>query len=220
MDTMRLVTDLVPAAAEVARLTLVTPQRGRGAMPTSEAMDELVVAVAGGDRQAFAVLFKHFAPRVKAYLVRGGTAPASAEELAQETMVLVWRKAGSFDPSRAGCSTWIFTIARNLRIDRYRQRGGAVDGDDANAVDLESHDPADPDAAPDDRLDARQRERQIRAALRQLSPDQAQILQLSYFAEKPHASIASDLCIPLGTVKSRIRLAVNNLRRLLEASTP
>jgi RNA polymerase sigma factor (sigma-70 family) len=218
MDTARHLTVPAPAAAGAARLTLVTPQRGRGAMPTSEAMNELVVAVAGGDRQAFAVLFKHFAPRVKAYLVRGGTALASAEELAQETMVLVWRKAASFDPARAGCATWIFTIARNLRIDRHRQQGGAIDGEDANAVDLDGHDPADPDAAPDDRLDARQRERRIRAALQQLSPDQARIIQLSYYAEKPHASIASDLCLPLGTVKSRIRLAVNNLRRLLEAS--
>src|SRR5947209_7901120 len=81
------------------RLTVVTAQRGRGAMPTSEELSELMRAVASdGDRQAFAVLFKHFAPRVTAYLVRAGTPSASAEELAQETMVLIWRKAASFDP--------------------------------------------------------------------------------------------------------------------------
>ena len=186
-------------------------------MPTSEAMNGLVLAVAAGDRQAFAVLFKHFAPRVKAYLVRGGTSPATAEELAQETMVLLWRKAAGFDPAKAGCSTWIFTIARNLRIDRHRRQSADLDGDEANAADLDGHDPADPEAAPDDRLDARQRERRIRAALQQLSPEQARILQLSYWAEKPHACIARDLCIPLGTVKSRIRLAVKNLRCLIDS---
>ena len=188
-------------------------------MPTSEELNELVRAVAtNGDRQAFAVLFKHFAPRVVTYLVRGGTAPASAEELAQEAMVVLWRKAASFDPARAGVSTWVFTIARNLRIDRYRRGGGAVDaGDDAD-IDLDAH--PDPAASPDDRLDARQREQRVHAALRQLSPEQARVLHLSYFAEAPHAEIARELCLPLGTVKSRIRLAMINLRRLIDATEP
>jgi len=219
MDIARRVIDRVPAAAGAPRLTVVTPQRGRGAMPTSEELNELVRAVAtNGDRQAFAVLFKHFAPRVVTYLVRGGTAPASAEELAQEAMVVLWRKAASFDPARAGVSTWVFTIARNLRIDRHRRGGGAFDaGDDAD-IDLDAH--PDPAASPDDRLDARQRERRVHAALRQLSPEQARVLHLSYFAEAPHAEIARELCLPLGTVKSRIRLAMINLRRLIDATEP
>ena len=190
-------------------------------MPTSEEMNELVRAVAvDGDRQAFAILFKHFAPRVATYLVRGGTPVASAEELAQEAMVQLWRKAASFDPKRAGVSTWVFTIARNLRIDRHRRAGSAgQEGDDAGgAIDLEEH--ADPAASPEDGLEARQRESSIRAALRQLSPEQARVLQLSYFAEAAHAEIARELCIPLGTVKSRIRLAMINLRRLIDAQSP
>lgn len=187
-------------------------------MPTSEEMAELMTAVADGDRQAFAVLFKHFAPRVTAYLVRAGSAKAQAEELAQEAMVTLWRKAASFDPARAGVSTWVFTIARNLRIDRHRRDGGALDGDDARGLDLDDHDPVDPAPAPDERLATRQREDLIRAALRRLSPEQATILQLSYFAEQPHAGIARELQLPLGTVKSRIRLAMSNLRRLLDAT--
>ena len=219
MDIARRVIAPAPAAAGAPRLTVVTPQRGRGAMPTSEELNDLVRAVAAsGDRQAFAVLFKHFAPRVAAYLVRAGTPVATAEELAQEAMVVLWRKAASFDPARAGVSTWVFTIARNLRIDRHRRGGDAdVAGDGAEA-DLDAH----PDAAasPDEELDARQRERRVRAALRRLSPEQARVLHLSYFAESPHAEIARDLCIPLGTVKSRIRLAMINLRRLIDATEP
>ncbi|MEO8312207.1 MAG: sigma-70 family RNA polymerase sigma factor [Caldimonas sp.] len=184
-------------------------------------MNDLVRSVAeNGDRQAFAILFKHFAPRVTTYLMRGGTPAASAEELAQEAMVQLWRKAASFDPARAGVSTWVFTIARNLRIDRHRRAGSAgLEGDDdGGAIALEEH--ADPAESPEDSLGARQRELIVRAALRQLAPEQARVLQLSYFAEAAHAEIARDLRIPLGTVKSRIRLAMINLRRLIDARQP
>ena len=219
MDIARRVIDPVPAAAGAPRLTVVTPQRGRGAMPTSEELNELVRAVAtNGDRQAFAVLFKHFAPRVVTYLVRGGTPAASAEELAQEAMVVLWRKAASFDPARAGVSTWVFTIARNLRIDRHRRANGADGADHDSDADLDAQ--PDPAASPGEQLDARRRESRIHAALRRLSPEQARVLHLSYFAEAPHAEIARELDLPLGTVKSRIRLAMINLRRLVDATEP
>jgi len=218
MDIARRVIAPAPAAAGPPRLTVVTPQRGRGAMPTSEELNDLMRAVANGDRQAFAVLFKHFAPRIATYLARAGTPAASAEELAQEAMVMLWRKAASFDPARAGVSTWVFTIARNLRIDRHRRGGDADDAGDGAEADLDGH--ADPAASPEEELDARQRERLIRAALRRLSPEQARVLHLSYFAESPHAEIARELSIPLGTVKSRIRLAMINLRRLIDATEP
>jgi len=218
MDIARRVIAAAPAAAGAPRLTVVTPQRGRGAMPTSEELNELVRAVANGDRQAFAVVFKHFAPRIVTYLVRGGTPLATAEELAQEAMVVLWRKAASFDPARAGVSTWLFTIARNLRIDRHRRGGDSDDAGDGAEADLDAH--SDPAPSPDEQLDARQREGRIRAALRRLSPEQARVLHLSYFAESPHAEIARELDIPLGTVKSRIRLAMINLRRLIDATEP
>lgn len=188
-------------------------------MPTGDEWVERVRAVAEtGDRAAFALLFKHFAPRVKSYLVRSGMAPEVAEELAQETMVSVWRKAASFDPARAQLSTWIFTIARNLRVDHLRRRHerhdeGAVDdagGDDALAQ--LAHD-AD---RPDEQLDAARRERAVRAALRQLAPEQLQAVWLAFYDEQSHARIAGELQLPLGTVKSRIRLAAVHLRRLLQ----
>ena len=177
-------------------------------------MTELVRSIAAtGDREAFAVLFKHFAPRVKGYLMHGGTSPAAAEELAQETMLVLWRKAHSFDPTKGGVATWIFTVARNLRIDHYRQNR---DGDSVGSND----DAVDPGAQPDDVVDARQQENRLRAALQQLSADQVCVLQLSYYAERPHERIAEELGLPLGTVKSRIRLAVKNLRRVLELHKP
>ncbi|MEO7056442.1 MAG: sigma-70 family RNA polymerase sigma factor [Caldimonas sp.] len=186
-------------------------------MPTNTELSELVAAVgAHGDRQAFALLFKHFAPRIATYLVRGGTAAAKAEELAQEAMVVLWCKSASFDPSRAGVSTWLFTIARNLRIDSHR-RGGA---EAAEVGDGELAELPDPAPAPDEQLGAAQRERRVRAALQQLPAEQARIVELSYFADQAHAAIAHDLRIPLGTVKSRMRLAVNNLRRLIDAMEP
>jgi RNA polymerase sigma factor (sigma-70 family) len=184
---------------------IVTLQQHRGSMPTSEELGDLLRAVAlEQDREAFAALFRHFAPRVKSYLMRGGSAEALAEELTQETMISVWRKAALFDARQAGASTWIFTIARNLRVDHFRHQGpGMVEGLDA-----------------DEQWPGARRERSVREAMALLSPDQAQVLRLSFYEELPHARIAHDLGIPLGTVKSRVRLAVNHLRRLLDALEP
>lgn len=176
-------------------------------------MAALVAAVAEGDRRAFARLFGHFAPRVAGYLIHGGTPVATAEELTQEAMVTLWRKAGSFDPARGTVSAWVFAIARHLRIDRHRRDTGEALGLDVDAFDF-------PDTAPspDEHLTALQRERRVRAALGQLSPAQSRVVQLFYYAERPHPDIARDLSLPLGTVKSHIRRAVQHLRRLLEAT--
>jgi len=205
-----------PAFRSLAR-SILTLQQNRGAMPTSEELCELMQAVSqAGDRQAFAVLFRHFAPRVKSYLMRGGSSEGVAEELVQETMINVWRKSSQFDPRQAGVSTWIFTIARNLRVDHFRRQGQAL-------VEAEEHlADAMVDSAPalDEQLRAGRRERGVREAMARLSPDQAQVLRLSFYEEVPHARIAEDLGIPLGTVKSRVRLAVNHLRRLLDALEP
>jgi RNA polymerase sigma-70 factor (ECF subfamily) len=171
----------------------------------------LIVAVArASDREAFTALFGHFAPRVKAYLLRSGSGEALADELAQETLLSVWRKAASFDPSRATAATWIFTIARNLRVDRFRKewRDVAVGDDLPDAID-ES-------AAPDESLSGDERNEKVRRALRTLPPDQIKVIELSFFEEAPHAEIARALGIPLGTVKSRIRIAMTKLRALLD----
>lgn len=206
-----------PAGLMAPWLSIVTTQQRRGAMPTSEELNGWANAVAqSADRQAFAALFKHFAPRVKAYLMASGTAEALAEDLTQEAMVMVWRKAAQFDPARAGLSTWIFAIARNLRVDHFRRQGNlSVDGTDHDTDEI-----VDPMPALDDQVLAGEREASVRHALAQLSAEQANILRLSFFEERPHARIAHELGIPLGTVKSRVRLAVHHLRRLLNGLEP
>jgi RNA polymerase sigma-70 factor (ECF subfamily) len=182
-------------------------------MPTEEELSAWIRAVAEiGDRSAFAALFMHFAPRIKGLLVRGGANDELAEELSQETMVIVWRRASSFDPARAELSAWLYTIARNLRIDQHRRAGRRVLTCDR---DPEQH-PAEAHLTPDELLDAIQGERNLHRALADLPVEQAEVLRLSFFAEQPHGRIAHELGIPLGTVKSRIRLAVRHLRRLLE----
>lgn len=164
------------------------------------------------DRGAFAELFDYFAPRIKSFMQRSGLGEAAAEELAQEALLAVWRKAALFDPASAGAAAWIFTIARNLRIDAYRreQRGGLTE---TSEVDIEFQ--VDDAPQPDLQLAATQSEQRVRAALSQLSADQMRAVELSFFEEKAHAEIAELLGIPLGTVKSRLRLAMSRLRNLL-----
>ena len=184
-------------------------------VPTNDEINVWLRAVAEkADRPAFAALFRHFAPRIKGFFVRAGADEALAEELTQETMVVLWRRAASFEPSRAQVSTWVYTIARNLRIDHYRRLSGAATGD-APDWDAEQQ-PADAHLAPEELLHAARRERGVQQALAELPPEQAQVLRLSFFDEHPHSRIAQNLGIPLGTVKSRIRLAVTQLRHILE----
>jgi RNA polymerase sigma-70 factor (ECF subfamily) len=163
------------------------------------------------DRNAFTALFNHFAPRVKALLMRMGMNDVLAEEVTQETMLAMWRKASYFDPGRAGVSTWIFTIARNQRIDRLRRERVRSTGDG-----FDPSDEPEPSCSGEDIAITAEREEQLRRALGELTKDQATIVRLSFLAEKPHAEIARELGIPLGTVKSRVRLALSRLRSLLE----
>lgn len=196
-------------AAKATRLTLV--ENGQ-TPPSPEEQRRLIQAVAiARDRGAFAALFVHFAPRVKSFLMRFGLDDLAAEEVAQETMLTMWRKASYFDPRRAGLSTWIFTIARNQRIDRLRRERGQM----ADIVSDPTDEPDVPSSGEQLAI-AAERERLVSAALGALSDEQAKIVRLSYFSEKPHVEIARELGIPLGTVKSRIRLALNRLRALLD----
>lgn len=161
------------------------------------------------DRDAYAALFKHFAPKVKAYLRRGGMEAGEAEELTQEVMLTLWRKAGYFDPARGGAAAWVFTIVRNARIDAARRQ---------RDVKLMGAPPEEADLAPSAETISLNAECQarLRGALNSLNPEQKQIVQLSFFSDTPHAAIASALNLPLGTVKSRIRLAMAKLRLMLE----
>jgi RNA polymerase sigma-70 factor (ECF subfamily) len=181
----------------------------REPLPLSPASRQIVAIAAERDREAFAALFAYFAPRVKSYLLRLGAKPALAEDLAQETLLTVWRKAAHFDPAKAQAAPWIFTIARNLRISELRRerRPGL--------------DPADPTLGPaapasaEESLAAAQRESRIHAALATLPDEQAAVVRLSFFEDKPHQQIERDLGIPLGTVKSRLRLAMARIRRAI-----
>jgi len=176
--------------------------------------DDLILRIARErDRTAFTALFESFAPRLKGYLLRQGARPAEAEELVQEAMVAVWRKAELFDPSRASAATWIFRIARNLRLDAARRDRHA----DAYQPDL-SEEP-EPPRTPEGIEAARQRDALVRTALAELPPEQLEVLRMSFFHDRPHAEIAQALRLPLGTVKSRIRLALQRLRASLEGET-
>ena len=179
----------------------------------STAFAEAVEAIAArADKAAFARLFSHFAPRLKAYLLRLGLDSAQAEELAQEVMVTVWRKAASFDRRQASVSTWIYRIARNRRIDLFRRDRRAV---------LDMHDPAlqpAADAAPDATSLASDREGEVRQAMAALPQDQQDLVRAHFYEELSHSQIAERTGMPLGTVKSRLRLAFSKLRLSLAAA--
>lgn len=165
------------------------------------------------DQAAFAELFDHFAPRIKGYLMQLGSDAATAEEIAQEAMVILWRKAALFDASKASASTWLFRIARNRRIDALRrQKSGALDAEDPS---LHPSAPEDVDV----QMDAGLREERVRAAISQLPENQREVVRQAFFLGLSHSEIAEQTGLPLGTVKSRIRLAFARLRQLLEADT-
>lgn len=173
--------------------------------------NSLILAIArSGDRDAFARLFSFYAPRLKSYLIRMGAPAGVAEELAQEAMISIWRKAGLFDPARASAATWIFRIARNLRLDALRRETSAA------AYRPDPSDEPDPPASPEAAQLAQQGAAQLRTAMATLAPEQVEVLRLSYFQDRPHTEIAEQLNLPLGTVKSRIRLALQRLRNALE----
>ena len=162
------------------------------------------------DREAFAALFDMFAPRVKSFMMRKGATAEIAEDLVQETMITVWSKAALFMPERGGVSTWIFTIARNLRIDRLRREKTSL-YTDIDDYDAESNDPAQ-----DDAMSRLQEDGFVARALAQIPEEQRTLLLLSYVEDLPQSEIATRLQIPLGTVKSRMRLAYRRMRKLLE----
>jgi RNA polymerase sigma-70 factor (ECF subfamily) len=200
-------TCMMAYAAALPRRTFDRPRPRLVLMAPADQWNRLLQHVAQTrDRAAFGALFEHFAPRIKSYLMRLGTPPGQAEDLAQEAMLTLWRKAALFDPARASASTWMFTIARNLRIDAIRkERRPRFELDDP-AMALEPE----PDA--DAGLEMQQSESALRQAMSTLPPDQNEIVMQFYFSDKPHSQIAADLGIPLGTVKSRLRLAMARLR--------
>jgi RNA polymerase sigma-70 factor, ECF subfamily len=174
-----------------------------------KAADWITAIAKRGDRAAFAALFAFYAPRIKAVLMRSGASADASEDFAQETLLTVWRKAAYFDRERASASAWVYAIARNLRIDRLRRDNRAK----LHAL-YETIEPEEPER-PDAVLSAAERAERVRGALSQIPDEQVRVLQLSFFEGRAHGDIAAELDLPLGTVKSRLRLAVSRLRNLL-----
>ncbi len=181
------------------------------AKASSKAMAHLLQRVAvDRDSSAFAELYQSFAPRVKAYMIRQGADPTTAEELAQETLMTVWRKAGLYSDTKGSATTWIFTIARNLRIDRLRREVPwqmLPEGHEEEASD---------DLPPDEAVSEGERRKRVHAVLSTLPEDQHEVVVLSYIEGLSHSEIAERLNLPLGTVKSRMRLAYQKIREAVE----
>lgn len=202
--------------ADGLRKDVTEAERGRAPIAAGESrMEGLIRAVAARrDRAAFAELFEHFAPRLKAFMMKGGADGETAEELAQEAMIQVWRRAESFDPARAAASTWIYTIARNKRIDRLRRERRPSMSEEDYVAALGT---AEAGAARGDQAAERsQAELRLARSLEELPEDQATVVKMAFYEDKSHSAIAAELKLPLGTVKSRIRLALTRLRGMIQ----
>lgn len=176
--------------------------------PVTDWSDCILAIAIRRDRKRFTELFLHFGPRLTGFFLRLGVAPGHAEDLAQEVMLTVWRKADQFDPARASAATWIFTVARNLRIDLKRR-----ERDPASLVEL--YDGMN-EPMPSEMLIAVENSQRVRQAMAELPAEQLEVIRLSFFEDRSHGEIAALLQIPLGTVKSRVRLAMVRLRALVE----
>lgn len=171
-------------------------------------VDDLIAVRDSRDEAAFIRVFGHFGPRVKAFLMRTGMDAALAEECAQEVLVTVWNKAHLYDASRASPSTWIFTIARNKKIDVLRKQRRP------EPEDLPWGPEAEPDQA--DIIGLQQESEQLGRALRDLPEKQRELIEKAYFGDLSHSEIADQTGLPLGTIKSRIRLALERLRHSMK----
>jgi RNA polymerase sigma-70 factor, ECF subfamily len=188
--------------------------RFQGRLFVMSADSDLLTRVAQQkDRAAFAALFDSYAPRVKSFMMRKGATSEQAEDLVQETMIAVWSKAQMYVADRGSVTTWIFTIARNLRIDRLRREKTSLYSD------IDDYDAESLDVQQDDALSRLQEDGYVAKALAQIPEEQRELLILSYVEDLPQSEIAARLQIPLGTVKSRMRLAYRRMRKLLETVT-
>jgi RNA polymerase sigma-70 factor, ECF subfamily len=163
-----------------------------------------------GDVEAFKQLYQAFGPRVKAYMMRQGANADTADELAQETLLTVWRKARLYSADKGSASTWIYTIARNLRIDRLRREFAWQELPEGH------NETPSTDSLPDEIVSDNERQVRVQASLKDLPADQYEVVALSYLEGLSHSEIAEKLNVPLGTVKSRMRLAYQKIRETVE----
>lgn len=162
------------------------------------------------DKTAFQELYRLYAPRLKGFFLKAGCESDVAEEISQETMISVWRKAAMFDPAKAKFSTWLFTVARNKRIDLIRRQNRPQIDETMYLATVE------PIEMPDEQVSQIHDRAQVEAILKYLPAEQLHVLKMAFFEEKSHQMIADETGIPLGTIKSRIRLALGRLKTVLE----
>ncbi len=164
------------------------------------------------DKLAFNSIFRYFAPRLKSFLVKAGSTDSQAEEVIQEVMIAVWTKSSTYDSSKSSVSTWIYTIARNKRIDKIRKekRHYLSESDEGLEIPV--------DSTQEKEIFSAQVSSSLKKYMENLPEEQSKLLKLSYFYNKTHADISTELKIPLGTVKSRIRLALTKMRHLVEVN--
>lgn len=214
-ETLSLATVVAPLPARArAGMAWTAPSAGgrqKVAASGTDAPDWVAEVQAVRDRrdqQAFAALFRHFAPRVKGFLMRSGAGETLSEECAQEVMATLWNKAHLFDPARASVATWVFTIARNRRIDALRRQ--------RRPEPEELPWGPEPDPDPDDALVMQQETARLGAAIARLPDKQRELIERAYFGDLSHSEIAAATGLPLGTIKSRIRLALERLRQQMD----
>lgn len=187
-----------------------TSPRRRVAVRRGDMTDLLTLIATDRSDEAFRALFKELGPRIRGYMMKQGVDRDLADDLTQETLVTVWHKAALYSPEKGSVSSWVFTIARNLRIDRIRRQRSWQELTEEHAETLPSD-----DMAPDERVSERQRQLRVQEVLKGLPPDQVEVVTLAFIEGLPHSEIAAQLGLPLGTVKSRMRLAYDKLRAAL-----
>ena len=199
----------VPQSQEAGRFSLQSDRPGPDRNIENSRWTDLIARIRDeADEAAFAEIFGHFAPRVKGFLMKSGASATLAEECAQDVMATLWQKAHLFDPSRASAATWIFTIARNRRIDALRKARRPEPEDIVWGPEEE------PDQA--DILALEQESAQLTQAIAALPAKQKTLIEAAYFGDLTHSEIAEETGLPLGTIKSRIRLALERLRHTMK----
>ena len=186
-------------------------ERGQVSKPGDDYSQQTVWMLAvrdSRDRAAFAALFDHFAPRLKGMIMRSGIPAHQAEEIVQDVMLTVWRKASMFDPHRAQVSAWLYQIARNRQIDIVRKERRP------EPEELAEDPQAEPDAS--QILAMEQEAAELKNALSRLSDEQREMIEKAYLGELTHQEIGRQTGLPLGTIKSRIRLGLERLRHELK----
>lgn len=199
----------LPGWQRKARELTASPKvGGRLRIERSEQTEWMLAVRDKRDRAAFARLFGFFAPRIKGMLMRSGMSAAAAEDVVQDVMLSVWHKAGQFDPARAPVSAWVYRIARNRQVDLARKANRPL------PEEIETETP--PEEDPGQILGVAQEGAELRAALARLKPEQRDVIARAYLGDLTHGEIQAETGLPMGTIKSRIRLGLERLRHELK----